>query len=274
MTDPIPFRKDDAGTHSASSNVEEPTVYSSEEVSEIIRLALENAGTEQRDTVKHADLLSIGREFGLSEADIDAACLRVNASRQIQAHVERASVFFKLHFVAYAVIMAGLFGINALTGLNDLWVLYPLVAWGTVVALHGVLVRVLPKLPSSVISEFLATAAGGGSRPAKSGTPARLNFVMKELYGGMAEGHGIARIEDDTLHIELQIVDTVLGAIKSRVKDIEVPIEDIDDVRLERGFWATKLTIQGDSFHTFAGVPMEKARQIVLSFTSQNRPGA
>lgn len=44
---------------------------------------------------------------------------------------------FAIHLLAYFLVMAGLVAVNMLYNPDSVWALYPVVAWGSALALHA-----------------------------------------------------------------------------------------------------------------------------------------
>lgn len=80
-------------------------------------------------------------------------------------------------------------------------------------------------------------------------------FTTDDIYGGMAEGYGIARlVHPDTLRIEIEVRDC-FGATKLSLKTVDIPIEDLSSIRYRSGFFKDKITIQADSITAIGEVP-------------------
>jgi hypothetical protein len=82
-----------------------------------------------------------------------------------------------------------------------------------------------------------------------------LPFTITDLYGDFAEANGIARLEDDTLVLEYQTKDSILGIIKSDVKIVRIPLLKLSSVRFEKKWFKNFLFISAQSMATLADVP-------------------
>ena len=99
----------------------------------------------------------------------------------------------------------------------------------------------------------------------------RAKFTIPEIYGPFAEACGLAQVRDDCLLLEFEIADTMFHTIKSKVREVAVPIGEITAVRLERRLWATKLILQGRRLKTFDEVPGSGSGEVTLVFDRQTR---
>ena len=66
---------------------------------------------------------------------------------------------------------------------------------------------------------------------------------------------GLLSLIDDTLKIEYQTTDSVLGIFKTSVKEVEGSVEDIRQARIERKMFSSELVLQGGSLRTFRNLP-------------------
>ena len=106
--------------------------YSSEEVSGLVRRALEIQGGS--DTVGYEDLKDIALQSGVSVESLDRAMdeeARYGDLERAKAEwVKRRRVKFFAHLRSYLIVNAVLFVINLITGPGYLWVMWPMLGWG------------------------------------------------------------------------------------------------------------------------------------------------
>jgi hypothetical protein len=265
MGETIPFDRKEGD---ANAPIED-RIYSNEEVTEIIGTALRNAQANDGSTVNHEEMLNIASEFGLGGADIQRAIDNLADKQSSQGLMEKVVLAFKLHVATCAVFSTALFFINLLTGTEIWWFMYPLVLWGSVVVLHGLIVKFMPaKYWAMMIDEEYE---GQGSWRTQIGTPGRAAFYIDDVYGAFAEANGIAEVTDDALVLEFEVKDSIFGALKSKVREEIVPFDEITGVRLQRGMWNSKLTLQGRRLSTFSDVPMADGGEVTLMFQRENR---
>jgi hypothetical protein len=116
--------------------------YTNEEVSEIIKVALRNT---DHSKVSREEMLAIGKEFNLSDADIVRASEQIAASREEIDYAEKKKQTvwqdFKLHVVCYVAGIAGFFFVNLITSPEFWWFLVPMSLYGPIVAIHGFLAK-------------------------------------------------------------------------------------------------------------------------------------
>ena len=70
-----------------------------------------------------------------------------------------------------------------------------------------------------------------------------LPIKQKDVYGGLAEITGLIRRDSDTLVIEYQVKDDVLGMFNSGVKVLELPLNHIHSVEVEKKWFVCDFEI-------------------------------
>jgi 2TM domain len=113
--------------------------YSTGEVGEIVRIALERQGSEGR--ISHDELLETAREIGVTAEDIEEAVAEEARIREARAAIEArrklAQQWFVADLVAYVVINGAIVIVDrAVSG--GRWFVFPLIIWGIVLAIHAV----------------------------------------------------------------------------------------------------------------------------------------
>jgi hypothetical protein len=271
MAETFPFQSGNEENDAAQKAKSQ--VYTNEEVSEIIRVALRNAEKQGADTVVREDMLAIGRDFGLSENDIDQAFEEIYTKSDEEKISEQAMLGLKIHAITYGMIAAGLFAINFMTTPDYWWAFFPAVAWGMFFGIHWILVKFMPSVAIHLTTEvteqakehmkdnkFNAYAAG-----------ARVNFKIPDLYGSLAEVKGLVQTNDDQILIEYDVRDTIFGAAKSKVKELVIPASDLSSVQFDRKLLYTRLTLSGRRMKTFSSIPGSNAEGVRLYFGRENR---
>ena len=82
-----------------------------------------------------------------------------------------------------------------------------------------------------------------------------LPFFTDDLNGGFMKLEGILRIEGDELTFEFQKMDAVFEAYKSDLKEIRIPLRDIDMAEFKKGLFGTKLILHAKRAAVFKDLP-------------------
>lgn len=114
--------------------------YTSEEVSGIVRRALEGKGGQ--DDVSHEDLLEIARQSGISTARVEAAIEEeerlgsLEKARELWLRRRRGEFF--AHLRAFLIVNGFLLLINLFTTpFGAMWVQWPILGWGIGLTFHA-----------------------------------------------------------------------------------------------------------------------------------------
>lgn len=143
----------DTDTHDSPSPSHLQSEYSTEEVTELIRLALERANLSSEHSVSASELKIIGKDLGLTEEDLLAASEEVLKRRNEEDQVEHAMRHVKLHVVCYRAIGFGLFLLNMFTTPDMLWFAFPAVAYGPFVAIYAYMAKQHPEIALYLFEE-------------------------------------------------------------------------------------------------------------------------
>jgi hypothetical protein len=82
-----------------------------------------------------------------------------------------------------------------------------------------------------------------------------LPFLIPEVYAGFAEVQGIMRVDENTLMLEFEIRDSLVGMLKSGVKEIRIPISEIVSVTLNKGWFKISFIIRTQKLSSLGDLP-------------------
>ncbi len=99
-------------------------------------------------------------------------------------------------------------------------------------------------------------------------------FQFTEIYAGLAESEGLLSLSPEALVLEFQIKDAIVGALKSKVKRIELRFADIDEVQLHTNVLGTSLTVVVDSLQLVEDVPNVKQGRFKVKVPRSHRKEA
>jgi hypothetical protein len=127
--------------------------YKEEDAEAILRLASQGLDV---GAVSRANLLASAAELGISVEALEQAERSVmfqRADSELRSQFKRrVHGEFYTHLVVYLTVNLFLIAINALTGLQDFWAIWPILGWGLAVALHCGVIFV--KSPDAFEREF------------------------------------------------------------------------------------------------------------------------
>src|SRR5579871_2846436 len=100
-----------------------------------------------------------------------------------------------------------------------------------------------------------------------------------ELYGGLGQCDGLLRDEGQQLVMEFQIKDSVAGLIKTNVRRVQIPLNDLVSVTLTKGWLGTswlgvKVVLQATRMETVKDIPGMNQGRVELSVARKHRDAA
>lgn len=100
-------------------------------------------------------------------------------------------------------------------------------------------------------------------------------FTISSLYAGLGQCHGIVYDEGDSLRFEYQIKDSISGILKSGVKQVRIPVQQIISVDLVKGWLGSvragvKIVLQGASLDSFKDLPGTNQGKVELCINKAN----
>ena len=90
-------------------------------------------------------------------------------------------------------------------------------------------------------------------------------FTIKHVFAGFAEVNGIIRLAGDTIELEFQTKDSIVKVIKTEVKNISIPITDIQEINFNKGMWENKLILRVTKLSLISELPSQEDGEIKLS---------
>jgi len=90
-------------------------------------------------------------------------------------------------------------------------------------------------------------------------------FKITDTFEGLAECEGILRVYDETLTLEYQQKDAMLGVFKSGVKKVEVSMRDIEEVDFKKSIFGNTMTIRFATMQATGDLPRSDASEVKVS---------
>ncbi|MEL6446028.1 MAG: hypothetical protein AAFQ86_17495 [Bacteroidota bacterium] len=98
-------------------------------------------------------------------------------------------------------------------------------------------------------------------------------FTLPNVYDGLAEGHGLMRVErdaaGDVLVMEVQLA--WLGLVKQAPRVVAVPLRDLTEVRFKRGAFKDTLFLRPAHLDLLAELPGKHKERVKLKIKKQYR---
>lgn len=97
-----------------------------------------------------------------------------------------------------------------------------------------------------------------------------LRFLIPEVYAGFAEAQGLMRVYENTLILEFEIRDSLVGLLKSGVKEIGILISEIDSVILNKDWFKISFIIRTQKLSSLGDLPKQERGQIKLHLSLED----
>lgn len=101
-----------------------------------------------------------------------------------------------------------------------------------------------------------------------------LPFTIANSDNFLMESHGIVRLEGLNIHIEYQSKDSFFGVVKTKVKELDVSLDQIQAIQFKKGFFTQSLYIQAKQMKIFGDIPGSKQAGIDLKIKRSDRKTA
>jgi hypothetical protein len=80
-------------------------------------------------------------------------------------------------------------------------------------------------------------------------------FTLSGVYADLAHVQGVARLDGDDLVLEFRMTDNFVGVFQSALKELRIPLDEIEEVHFRRRFFSGVLTIRARSMRALDAVP-------------------
>ena len=98
-----------------------------------------------------------------------------------------------------------------------------------------------------------------------------LPFTVPSIGMGLQAMSGIAHFKKDTLRIEYELKDAILGVVKSAPREASLTVAQLLRVTMRRKLFGAKLEIQTRSLAELADIPGSEAGRLVLHVKRRDR---
>lgn len=98
-----------------------------------------------------------------------------------------------------------------------------------------------------------------------------LPFKNNDTYEGLAVTEGCLKINDNSLVFEFFTKDSMIGLLKSEVKQVVVGFEDIAEISFKKSIFGSKLKLRLNNFMLAQKLPAQDAGEVKLRIARNNR---
>lgn len=102
----------------------------------------------------------------------------------------------------------------------------------------------------------------------------RIPFRIKNLNHGFSEANGLLHLENEKIVLEFETQDTVVGLVKSGLKEVSISFADLDEIRYKPGFFSGKIDLIGKSMKVMEEIPGASHGSVTLHVRRKDKKQA
>jgi serine/threonine protein kinase len=141
-------------------------------------------------------------------------------------------------------------------------------------SLNGVLAHAGPMPPKIDVSVPPVPSLQRAALPAGQNAVCSVPFAISSVYEGFAEANGILRFADGELTMQFQVKDSILGAVKSALRDARISPSALESISFTPGWLSHQLVIQCNDMKAISHLPNSKAGRVTLSIARADQGAA
>ena len=95
-------------------------------------------------------------------------------------------------------------------------------------------------------------------------------FTIPQIFGGLAEAEGVARLDQEFLVLEFRVRDNVFEVIKSTIATVRIPFQEIEMIEFQKGMFSGSLRFRLGNLKLAAEIPKSKATEATLRIANSH----
>lgn len=99
-------------------------------------------------------------------------------------------------------------------------------------------------------------------------------FLIPEINHGFQQAEGLMKLGKERLELEFEVKDSILGVMKSGVKEVVIPFSDLKSITYEKGWIGAKVILEGNSMKVFNELPGTELATCTLKIKRKHRDDA
>lgn len=93
---------------------------------------------------------------------------------------------------------------------------------------------------------------------------------LSDSFEGFAESKGLLLLKNGKVIIQFQTKDAILGMVKSDLKTVEIPLENLIEISYKKSIFGNKLILLVDNLSFVKQLPSSDSNEIVLSIARKD----
>jgi hypothetical protein len=99
----------------------------------------------------------------------------------------------------------------------------------------------------------------------------RLAFALEDIYQGLARGEGLLTLQDEGVMLEFQVKDTLVGMMKSKLKQVVLPYPEILSVEVKSNIFRTIMILSVNRLSLLADLPNADRGEVKLKLRRKDK---
>ena len=99
-------------------------------------------------------------------------------------------------------------------------------------------------------------------------------FVIPDINNGFQQAEGLFKLGKNHIELEFEVRDSILGIIKSGVKDLSISFSDLKSITFKKGWFSAKIILEGTSMKVFNDLPGTELATCILKIKRKYREDA
>lgn len=88
---------------------------------------------------------------------------------------------------------------------------------------------------------------------------------LSDSFEGLAESKGIISLKEDSVNIQFQTKDAILGVMKSGLIEVSIPLVNLVELSYKKSLFGNKLILKVDDLRIIEKMPNSDNSEVVLS---------
>ncbi len=93
---------------------------------------------------------------------------------------------------------------------------------------------------------------------------------LADSFEGLAESKGLLSIKDESLLVQFQTKDAILGVVKSDLTEVKIPLANLVGLSYKKSLFGNKLILNVDDLRIIAGLPESENNEVVFSIARKD----
>lgn len=93
---------------------------------------------------------------------------------------------------------------------------------------------------------------------------------LSDSFEGFAESKGLLLLKNGAIIIQFQTKDAILGMVKSDLKNVDIPLENLIEISYKKSIFGNKLILLVDNLSFVEQLPSSDSNEIVLSIARKD----